>query len=555
MVELLWDGKYTEDHKRIGPIRIELPFQTVEIIQTDPCYHNKKNIPQDAQTQWYNRLIWGDKKYVLPSLCKEFSSSVKLIYIDPPFTTSMSSPQAAIPETNKKLRKYPNPIEQKMFEEMQAHWPDKYLQWFYETVILLKELLTDDGSIYIHCDWRLNYLLRSIMDEVFGASNFRNEIVWVKNSLGAKGKALQYPRNQDTILFYTKSDTYTFKRQTKIKKEFIEIINGKERLPKGYKQDEAGNYYWTSPKGDYSETSVANLRTKKRIQESSTGNIRIKNYVERQGNQLIRSSIVDDIWDDIQVVFRSRDTNFGYSTQKPEALLERIIQTSSEEDDIVLDCFCGSGTTIAVAEKLQRRWIACDIGRFAIHTTRNRLLRQKGVRPFLIQNIEKYERQAWQTAELSRGQVEKEAETQIQYRHFILKLYHAQSLQGYTWLHGVRNKHLVHVGSIDSPIAQGDISAILQEAQQINPNKKQDIDLLGWDFAFEINEVAKQWGKEANITLHFKYIPRDLLDQKIKQLTNYGGTKSQDSLRAKIRQNSAVQKHPADDFRYTCAGV
>jgi adenine-specific DNA-methyltransferase len=518
MTELTWEGKY-KDGKRVGPVRVELPFQTIETVNESAQQraHQLDLWHSGQPTEWRNRLIWGDKKYVLPSLLAEFRGQVNLIYIDPPFATGADfSFTATIPESGESFEKEPSMLEQKAYRDTWGRGLDSYLQWFYETVMLLRELLAEDGSIYVHCDWRVNSAVRLIMDEVFGPSNFRNEIVWVKNSLGAKGKAKQFPRNQDTILFYTKSDTYTFNKMTKEQAEPIEYANGKERLPSGYKVDQEGRYYWTSPKGDYTDESIAALRAEGRIEDTGTGNVRIKYFVQRRGNFLVKQRLVDDVWEDIQMIFRSQDTDFNYPTQKPEALLERIINASSNEGDLVLDCFCGSGTTAAVAEKLKRRWITCDLGRFAIHTTRKRLLSIENVQPFVVQNLGKYERQAWQVAEF--GSVEEAAARQQAYRRFILQLYRAEPLSGYTWLHGVRAGRVVHVGAVDAPVSLGDVKAIAVEFWKAmgkgSGATSNGVDILGWDFAFELNEVAKQFAAESNIQMSFKRIPREVLEKK-----------------------------------------
>jgi len=209
--------------------------------------------------------------------------------------------------------------------------------------------------------------------------------------------------------------------------------------------------------------------------------------------------------------------NTGYATQKPESLLERIIQASSNEGDLVLDCFCGSGTTAAVAEKMNRRWIACDLGRFAIHTTRKRLLSIENVRPFVVQNLGKYERQAWQAAEF--GGPEQAASVTAQYRRFILELYHARPITGYNWLHGLKAGRMVHVGAVDAPISPGDVQQIALEFRKATGTGKDApsvsaVDVLGWDFAFELNEVAKQQAAQANITMRFLRIPREVLEKK-----------------------------------------
>jgi hypothetical protein len=182
---------------------------------------------------------------------------------------------------------------------------------------------------------------------------------------------------------------------------------------------------------------------------------------------------------------------------------------------LVLDCFCGSGTAAAVAEKNNRRWIACDLGRFAIHTTRKRLLSIDNVRPFVVQNLGKYERQVWQKVEFG-----EQAEVRNQnYRKFILDLYKARPITGYTWLHAVKGGRMVHVGAVDSPISVGDVTNIVTEFKRaVGTGKdapaKNGVDVLGWDFAFELNEVAKQQAAQANINVHFVRIPREVLDKK-----------------------------------------
>ena len=221
--------------------------------------------------------------------------------------------------------------------------------------------------------------------------------------------------------------------------------------------------------------------------------------------------VIGDVWTDIQAYSYGN----GYSTEKHEDLLKRVMEMASNPDDLVLDCFCGSGTTAAVAEKLGRRWITCDLGRFAIHTARKRLLGIENVKPFTVQNLGKYERQAWQTAEFGENA---EALTRS-YREFILSLYRAKPLNGYVWLHGVRNGRLVHVGGVDAPVSQQDVAQIAAEFKRMTGTGKDaptqsSVDVLGWDFAFEINEVAKQQAALAGVEMRFYRIPREILEKK-----------------------------------------
>lgn len=175
-----------------------------------------------------------------------------------------------------------------------------------------------------------------------------------------------------------------------------------------------------------------------------------------------------------------------------------------------------------MAEKLNRRWIACDLSRFAIHTTRKRLLGIPGVRPFIVQNLGKYERQAWQVAEFppnGKGHLEEQREREAAYRKFILDLYHAEPISGHTWLHGAKRGCMVHVGAVDAPVTLADVKAIARETwRALGTGKsgpsKAAVDILGWEFAFEVNELAKQVAAESRVDVAFKKIPREVLDKK-----------------------------------------
>jgi hypothetical protein len=232
--------------------------------------------------------------------------------------------------------------------------------------------------------------------------------------------------------------------------------------------------------------------------------------------------VIQNIWTDIPIVNPMAKERVDYPTQKPEALLERIIKSSSNEGDLVLDCFVGSGTTAVTAEKLNRRWVACDLSRFAIHTTRKRLLSVAGVKPFAVQNLGKYERQVWQVAEFERAGGESALERQrlreAAYRQFILDLYHATPLTGHAWLHGVKSSRMVHVGAVDAPVTLSDIRAIAREVWKASngsgEGRKAAADVLGWEFAFELNETARQIAAESRVDVAFKKIPREVLEKK-----------------------------------------
>ena len=231
---------------------------------------------------------------------------------------------------------------------------------------------------------------------------------------------------------------------------------------------------------------------------------------------------LQDLWLDVKPVQGQGAERLDYPTQKPEALLDRIIRASSNDNDLILDCFVGSGTTAAVAEKLNRRWIACDLGRFAVHTTRKRLLQIPDVRPFIVQNLGKYERQLWQTGQFAKDGPETAEQAAQRHRGYVaslLKLYNATPISGRTWLHGTKSGGMVHVGGVEAPVSVGDVTQIAAEFKKAMGTGKDapasnGVDVLGWDFAFELNEIARQQAAAANIRMTFKRIPRDVMDKR-----------------------------------------
>jgi adenine-specific DNA-methyltransferase len=486
MTELIWDGKY-KDGKRVAPLRVSLPFQTVETVNESAQQRQTAMdlFSSGRDAEWRNRLIWGDKKYVLPSLLPEFAGKVNLVCIDPPFNVGADfSFTATIPDNpdteedeTTSFTKQPSMIEQKAYRDTWGRGLDSYLQWFYETVVWLRELLTEDGSIYVHLDWHIGHYAKAICDEVFGQDNFLNEIVWwYYNKF--QGNVNHFASNHDVIYLYRKSNKFTFHPQSEVRDKPVRQLKRA----------------WDKEKG-----SIVNAKDEQgRVQ-----------YVESTHRT------VDDIWRISMLQPADRTQNLFYPTQKPEALLERMIRASSIENDLVLDCFGGSGTVAAVAEKNNRRWIVCDLGRFAIHTTRKRLLSIDNVRPFVGQNLGKYERQLWQTVEFG----EQAAARNNAYRQFILELYHAQPISGYSWLHGLKAGRMVHVGAVDSPVSPADVTQIAIEFKKAmgtgkDAPKTNGVDVLGWDFAFEMNEIAQAQAAQANLNVRFLKIPREVLEKK-----------------------------------------
>jgi len=353
MTELMWDGKY-KDGKKVGPVRIALPFQTVETVNETA---QQRQLTLDMlfagrEAEWRNRLIWGDKKYVLPSLLPEFAGKVNLIYIDPPFATGADfSFTTLIPETSETITKEPSMIEQKAYRDTWGRGLDSYLLWFYETVVLLRDLLAEDGSIYVHCDYHVGHYAKAVLDEIFGGDNFRNEISW-KRSL-PHNDPKKYGAIHDMILFYVKSSTYIFNQQfTQQSEEYkASHYNQKDLDGRIYRLQSLsasgsgparkfGDRTISPPKGThwrYSQEKIDELLSQGLIVYTSTGQPNYKRYLDES-----KGSALQSIWTDINPLNPQALERLDYPTQKPESLLERVINVSSNEGDLVLDCFCGS---------------------------------------------------------------------------------------------------------------------------------------------------------------------------------------------------------------------
>lgn len=453
---LYWKGKTTEVP------RVSLPFQTIETINNGHNRNGKYN-----PSTWYNRLIWGENKYIMSSLLEEFAGKIDLIYIDPPFATGADfRVKVQIGETD--YIKEPSIIEEKAYRDTWGQGLDSYLQMLYERLQLMRELLSPRGSIYIHLDWRMSAYIRVIADEVFGQECYTREIIWRIGWIsGYKSAAKNWIRNHDTILYYVKTP-----RDFTFNKEYVPY-------PPGY-QRRGGN---GSGKG-YPVEDVWNANPFE---------------FELKGEESL---------DSIQIKSFSTEKT-GYETQKNESILARILRTSSNEGDLVADFFCGSGTTGAVAEKLGRRWIMADLSRYAIHTTRKRLLGIENCKPFKVQNLGKYERQYWQGVTFKKRADEQEPI--YEYIQFILDLYRAEPLHDMLHIHGKKGKRLVHVGSVDAPVTFSEVQEAIDEAKK---TKLKSLDVLGWEWEMGLHEIVEKEARANGLHLRLVNIPRDVMDPK-----------------------------------------
>lgn len=296
----------------------------------------KSNHLIDNSSNWRNKIILGDNKTILNCLRRNFKEKIDLIYLDPPFFTHSYYYHKIFIGNHKKS------IKNVAYNDKWKDGLDSYLNFLYERLILMKDILSTQGSIYLHLDWHVSHYIKLIMDEIFGDENFRNEIIWYYPAASARTKNF-FVRSYDSILFYTKSDDYIFNDDPRI---YMEYSN---RVKDNLKKDEKGYYYHRGGSHDGVKLSQ-------------------KVYVETKG------VFPRDVWTDIPYIRANTPEYQGFSTQKPERLLKRIILASSKKESIIADFFMGSGTTISVAEKLGRRWIGADLNWHSIHTTRKRLL-------------------------------------------------------------------------------------------------------------------------------------------------------------------------------------
>jgi adenine-specific DNA-methyltransferase len=497
--ELVWPGKYNEDGTLKEAPRVSLPFQVIERVNESRATREAKKIGVQAtlfevwegkegetfEEGWRNKLIWGDNLLVMGSLLEKFAGKIDLIYIDPPFATGADfSFTSEIGESGEELTKEQSVIEEKVYRDTWTGGISSYLSMMAARLTLMRDLLSETGSLFVHLDYRVVHALRAVLDEVFGPARLVNEIVWNYKTGGRSQRSYSY--KHDTILYYSKSDNFIFNA------------------------DAVGR-----PRGEVTGHHMKrNLDVDGRVYWSIRSAGKIYKYYE---DDLLTP---DDVWTDISHMQQKDPQRLGYPTQKPEALLERVVKGSSNLGDLVADFFCGSGTTLAVAEKLGRRWIGCDLSRWAIHVTRKRLLEIPNCKPFEVLNLGKYERQYWQGVTFGDRKDKSQTERALyEYLAFILKLYGAQPVAGMVHLHGKKGRAMVHIGAVDAPVTIDEVNQALDECVKL---KQTELHVLGWEWEMGLagpnNDVRKgspmhEIARQKGVKLLLLQIPREVMEQ------------------------------------------
>ena len=355
MVKLNWEGKI-ECKNNINLLNYNKAYQCDLIesiisplnanLEKDAYLKNlnakREGIDNKRENIWKNKLFWGDNSIILNFLLKDFQEKINLIYFDPPFGSGGDFDyiiQIGEGEAAKKASKW---LRKRSYSDSWKEGLNSYFNFMYKRLLLMRKLLSPKGSIYIHLDWHISHYIKIILDEIFGVDNFRNEIIWAYPAASVQTRRF-FMRSYDVILFYSKSEDYVFNDDPNI---YMEYSN---RVKNALKKDEKGVFYYRG--GSHNGKKLSQ-----------------KVYVKENG------IFPRDVWKDIPYIRANTIEYQGFSTQKPERLLKRIILASTNENDLVADFFCGSGTTLIVAEKLGRRWIGCDRAKHAIHITKKRLL-------------------------------------------------------------------------------------------------------------------------------------------------------------------------------------
>ena len=447
--------------------------------------------------EWMNRLIYGDNLLAMQALLAgdaqtglpSLRGKVDLIYIDPPFDSKADyRTKISLPGTD--IQQKPTVIEQFAYADTWEDGTISYLKMLYPRLLLIRELLSDKGSIYVHVDWHAGDYVKILLDDVFGKGNLKNEIIWAYRIQGV-GKKL-WARKHDNIFFYSKTDNYTFhpeKEDVIYEKPFIDTVKVEPDL------------------------TILSEKQKEEIYNSVKNNIPLKDkYKTLLFNKYYSNVFVRDVWDcdSTKPIISGSSEYLDYKTQKPEGLLERIIKASSNEGDLVCDFFGGSGTTAAVAERLGRRWITCDIGKPASLVMRKRFIDQE-VKPFLYQSIGDYQKEAFRNNK--------------RYKHVgdlsqvVLGLYGALPFtpeqtndRNFGYIKGTRT--LVMVDSPNRLTTAATIRRAVEAKASLLGGDWDKVVVLGWNFAFDISAAIQKY-QDSNVEV--LVIPPDLLDKLAKK--------------------------------------
>jgi len=444
----------------------------------------KEQYGEPAEDGWVNRLYWGDNLQVMSHLMKEFRGKIKLIYIDPPFD-SKADYRKRIKLKGRQLEGDISVIEEKQYTDIWAN--DLYLQFMYERLQLMRELLAEEGTIFLHCDWHRSHYLRCILDEVFGSDNFLNEIVWRRQTpSGMKALANKLGQDHDIIYWYSKSSSYTYNPQ------YLPFTD--EYIMKNFTMADERGRYKTCEIQEPSEETLNEWKEAGLLYVTSGGKLRLKQYAHE-----MKGLLIDDIWTDIGPIASNSAERLDFPTQKPEALVERIIRMATDSPaDIVADFFCGSGTTLAVAQKLGRRWIGSDLNLGAIHTTARRVsqiikeqLKETQQQTFLDEGKKFYP--AFAVYNVNHYDIFKNA---LEAKEIVMKLYGVEPVKR-SFFDGLLDGKWVKVVELNRVCSKEDVQAVFDEIlskgeKEIEATYRRGVLILCSGHEYDVLDYAKR---------------------------------------------------------------
>ncbi len=495
---LQWVGKKPLDYVKGFPAQLVEVFDPVnsgKIVET-PTYEEIKN-------NWQNLLFHGDNKDVLATLLElGFRGKIDLIYIDPPFKSGADYVRKVELRGLNNLGQIDEDeasvLQQTMYFDIWNN--DTYLQFMYERLMLMKELLDNDGVLWLHCDDNMEHQLRLLLDEVFGPDNFLNWVAYRTDvSRGRKKESPFFGNNLNILFIYAKNKEESKKRFNILVEE--EEIKNPEK--EGFLKDERG-YFSTSDPGTYTEESLFNLAKEGRLFVTRNGTYeldeenkkiqikngkpRVKYYLRERNGKFYKERIIDNVWDDILGIANQPGESIGFTTQKINKLLERIVISSSNPNDLVLDCFIGSGTTARVAQKLGRRWIGCDINKGAIHLTSRELqkiineqVKKKETKYpiFAIYKVNNYDLQLLRTEAI-----------ELAVQHIGI-----QRTRTDRFFDGTLGKNLVKIIDFNHPLTLLDLQ-LLQDELKKRPDEDRDITIVCLGKELAVDPWVDEWNKK-----------------------------------------------------------
>lgn len=477
-----------------------ITLQTNEVVlpakaSANISFGNQTSLPLEEM----NRLIYGDNLLAMQALLAgdpqtglpSLRGKVDLVYIDPPFD-SKADYRTRLTLPGGDINQKPTTIEQFAYADTWKDGTVSYLRMLYPRLVLMRELLSDHGSIYVHIDWHVGHYVKVLMDEIFGKDKLVNEIIWHYG--GPSPVKTAFARKHDTLLSYTKEVQYTFIPQYGDLPEY---------LYKRAHEDRNGRLWVDQNLGKLKTETIEQMMAEGRVFRTKTGGLRRKQFLdEMEGAQM------DDVWD-VPIINSQAQEDVGYATQKPEALLERIIKASSNEGDLVCDFFGGSGTTAAVAERLGRRWITIDIGKPATLVMRKRLIDQE-VKPFLYQAIGDYQKEMMHGTRLFRSIGD--------LSQVVMQLYGALpftpdqvSDRNFGFIKDERT--LVYVDSPNKLTGRATLRRASEATQSLLGGGWKKVVVLAWNFSYDISQAIEEYKNTVEVLV----IPPDLMDKLKKQ--------------------------------------